>query len=95
MERAFKGGWIPAEIWLNNQSSIQEKVILTEIDSLDNEEGCFAGNKHFMDFMGLKERRTKELIRGLIDKGFINSQIIYKQNSKEIEKRILKLGLEY
>ena len=92
MERAFKGVWIPAEIWLNNQLSIQEKVILTEIDSLDNEEGCFAGNKHFMDFMGLKERRTKELIRGLIDKGFINSQIIYKQNSKEIEKRILKIN---
>lgn len=92
MERAFKGVWIPAEIWLNNQLSIQEKVILTEIDSLDNEEGCFAGNKHFMGFMGLKERRIKELIRKLIDKGFINSKIIYKQNSKEIEKRILKIN---
>lgn len=91
MERAFKGVWIPKEIWLNNQLSIQEKVILTEIDSLDNDEGCFAGNKYFMNFMGLKERRIKELISGLINKGFINSEIIYKQNSKEIEKRILKI----
>lgn len=91
MERAFKGVWIPSEIWLNKELSIQEKVMLTEIDSLDNENGCFASNKHFMDFMGLKERRIKELIKGLIDKGFINSKIIYKQNSKEIEKRVLKI----
>lgn len=91
MERAFKGVWIPAEIWLNKELSLQEKVILTEIDSLDNEDGCFASNKHFMDFMRLKERRIKELIKGLIDKGFIDSKIIYKQNSKEIEKRVLKI----
>ena len=91
MERAFKGVWIPAEIWLNKELSIQEKVILTEIDSLDNDDGCFASNKHFMDFMKLKERRIKELIKGLVDKGFITSRIIYKQNSKEIEKRVLKI----
>ena len=91
MERAFKGVWIPAEIWLNKELSIQEKVILTEIDSLDNEDGCFASNKHFMDFMRLKERRIKELIKGLIHKGFITSKIVYKQNSKEIEKRVLKI----
>lgn len=92
MERAFKGVWIPADIWLNKQLSIQEKVMLTEIDSLDNEEGCFAGNKHFMSFMGLKDRRIKELINGLISKGFIKSKIIYKENSKEIEKRILTVN---
>lgn len=92
MERAFKGVWIPADIWLNKELSIQEKVMLTEIDSLDNEEGCFAGNKHFMSFMGLKDRRIKELISGLISKGFIKSKIIYKENSKEIEKRILSVN---
>ncbi len=92
MERAFKGVWIPADIWLNKQLSIQEKVILAEINRLDYGKGCFVGNKHFMNFMGLKERRIKELISGLRSKGFITSKIIYKENSKEIEKRVLKIN---
>lgn len=73
MERAFKGVWISANIWLNEQLSIQEKIILTEIDSLDNEEGCFASNKYFVDFMNLSERQIKRMIKNLIEKGWIVS----------------------
>ena len=36
MERAFKGIWIPAEIWLSKELKIMEKLFLVEIDSLDN-----------------------------------------------------------
>ncbi|MBS3668007.1 hypothetical protein [Vreelandella boliviensis] len=41
-ERAFRGVWIPAEIWLNRELSLQEKVMLIEIDSLQHQQkGCF------------------------------------------------------
>lgn len=92
MERAFKGVWISANIWLNEQLSIQEKIILTEIDSLDNEEGCFASNKYFADFMNLSERQIKRMIKNLIEKGWIVSKLIYKKGSKEIEKRVLRVN---
>ncbi len=34
--RAFKGIWIPKEIWLTDDLSTLEKVFLSEIDSLAN-----------------------------------------------------------
>jgi hypothetical protein len=41
MERDFKGVWIPKEIWLDERLNALEKIILTEIDSLDaTERGC-------------------------------------------------------
>lgn len=93
LKREFKGIWITAEIWLNKELSIQEKIMLAEIDRLSNNGECYESNKHFMNFMGLKERRVKEIISDLVNKGFITSTIIYKQDSKEIEKRILKTKL--
>ena len=48
--RAFKGIWIPKEIWLSTDLKVMEKLVLVEIDSLDNEEGCFASNDHFSKF---------------------------------------------
>lgn len=89
--RKFKGIWIPREIWLDPGLTIHEKVLLVEIDSLDNERGCFARNSHFCEFMGLKERRVQDLIKGLKDKGLLEISFTYKDGTKEIEKRILRV----
>lgn len=91
MTRDFKGIWIPKEIWLNKDLTLQEKVFFVEIDSLDNEEGCFATNSYFADFFGLSTTRVSLVIKSLIDKGWITSTMIYKEGTKEIEKRVLKV----
>ena len=53
-ERKFKGVWIPKEIWEEKSLSILEKVMLVEIDSLEDEEdGCYASNKYFANFFKL------------------------------------------
>ena len=65
MNRGFKGIWIPKEIWLSKELTIQEKVMLAEIDSLDNGEGCFATNEYFADFMGLSKDRARKIISSL------------------------------
>lgn len=92
MERGFKGIWIPKEIWLNESLSIQEKVFLVEIDSLDNDEdGCFASNEYFANFFKLSKNRCSEIIKSLEKKGFIKISYIYKENSKAIDKRVIKL----
>lgn len=91
MERSFKGIWIPAEIWLNEDLSIQEKVFLVEIDSLDNEEGCFASNDYFSKFFKLSKNRCSEIIKGLETKGLLNISYKYKEGTKSIEKRIIKV----
>nr|WP_303094394.1 DnaD domain protein [Limosilactobacillus mucosae] len=75
--RAFKGVWIPAEFWLDQNLSIIEVIVLTEIDSLDNEHGCIASNKHFAEFTGLSKNRVSEIINGLKTKGYVNIQYFF------------------
>lgn len=90
MERNFKGVWIPSSIWLDKDLTLQEKAFLTEIDSLDNNEGCFATNSYFSDFFVLSKNRCSEVIKSLEIKEKI--KIIYIRNNKCIQKRIIKLS---
>jgi hypothetical protein len=70
--RDFKGIWIPKEIWLNTDLSIIEKVLLVEIDSLDNsEKGCFASNEYLASFLQLSEGRVANIISDLKKRKFI------------------------
>lgn len=91
-ERGFKGVWIPKEIWLNKDLKLQEKIMLVEIDSLDNEKGCFASNKHFADFMDVSVSRVSALISGLCEKGYVSSTLIYGNEGKNVEKRVLRVN---
>lgn len=90
MSRDFKGIWIPKDVWLSKDLSLQEKVFLVEISSLDNEDGCFASNGYFAEFFGLSKTRVSLVIKSLIDKKYLTSKIIYKEGTKQILKRVLK-----
>ena len=91
-ERAFKGVWIPAEIWLNESLSIQEKAVLAEIDSFCSYyDSCYASNEHFAKFIGVSTRRIQDIIKALEDKQLIEREVTYKQGTKEIEKRFLRV----
>lgn len=68
--RAFKGIWIPAEIWLHPGLSLIEKTMWAEIDSLSNPE-CFASNAYLQEFFGLGERRVQEIISKLRSLGLV------------------------
>lgn len=94
-ERDFKGIWIPKEIYLASDLNWNEKILLVEIDSLDNDEGCFASNEYFANFLGISKGRVSKNISSLVEKGYVTTQIIYKHDSKEIEKRILHATIGY
>ena len=90
MERDFKGVWIPKEIWLNEDLGWSEKLLLVEIDSLSKNGECFASNEHFGKFLKLSKKRVSELITELHRAGYITVQLVYREGSKQIEKRIIK-----
>jgi hypothetical protein len=70
--RDFKGVWIPKEVWLNTDLSIIEKVLLVEIDSLDNSDrGCFASNEYLAKFVQLSESRVAHIISDLKKREYI------------------------
>lgn len=71
-QRDFKGIWIDKQIWLDKRLNALEKVILMEIDSLDNEEtGCYASNKYIAEFCQCSETKTSTAISKLIDLDYI------------------------
>ena len=89
MERDFKGIWIPKEVWLNKDLKLIQKLFLVEIDSLDNETGCWASNKYFAEFFGVSKGRCSQIINSLEQKGFI--LIKYEYEGKEIKSRTIRV----
>ena len=92
VNRSFRGVWIPRDIWLHKELSITEKCFLAEIDSLGgSEEGCFASNQYFAEFFNLSKERARKIIGELSKKGYLEITLTYKENSKEVDQRIIKL----
>lgn len=89
VNRAFKGIWIPKEIWLNKDLTVMEKLFLVEIDSLDNDKGCYASNKYFADFFGISKGRCSQIINSLNEKQLISIEYFYE--GKEVKKRTIKV----
>lgn len=89
--RGFKGVWIPADVWLDENLTTQEMLFLIEIDSLDiSDKGCYASNKHFSEFFGVSSARCSQIINSLQSKGYISISFIYGKN-KVIEKRTIRV----
>lgn len=88
--RQFRGIWIPKEIWEDDELSVLEKIMLGEIDSLEDEErGCFASNKYFADFFKLSTGRISQIIKRLEEKKLIEISYIY--DGKQIKERQIKI----
>ncbi|MEK4702026.1 DnaD domain protein [Solibacillus sp. FSL R7-0668] len=90
--RAFKGVWISKEIWLAKDLGWSEKLLLVEIDSLDGEQGCFASNEYLANFFGLSKDRISKMVSSLKKKGYITVQVFYKEGTKQIDKRVIRLN---
>lgn len=70
------------------------KLLYGEITALCNIEGyCWATNAYFSNLYGVDERTIIRWINCLEKNGFIKKEIIYKENSKEVDKRIITLTL--
>lgn len=90
--RNFEGIWIPRNIWLSEKLTLQEKAFLVEIKSLDNEDGCFASNEYFSKFFQLSKSRCSEVINKLKKKRLIEVHLAYKDGSKSIERRTIRVN---
>lgn len=91
--RGFKGVWIAKRLYLTREFTPNEKFVLIEIYSLSTGEKkqCYASNKHFADFVGLKENTVQKMLLKFENAGYIKRIYTYKANSKEIDKRIITL----
>lgn len=70
-QRDFKGVWISKEVWLDKRLNAIDKIILTEVDSLDNEEHCTASNEYLAEFCQCSEKTVSRSISKLVELEYI------------------------
>ena len=63
---------IPIEIWNLSELHPNERVLLAEVASFDEQEKeCFAGNEYFATLLNVSEATARGYISNLIARGFL------------------------
>lgn len=83
---------IPADVRYDEELTPNAKLLYGEITALCNEKGyCWAGNGYFADLYQKNKSTIARWLKQLEDKGFISREVIYKEGSREIENRYMRI----
>ncbi len=86
----LKGIWIPIEILTDEKLSDKEKIIYSIILYLSKENNyCYLTNKTISELLNISITQVSKLVNSLRDKKYIDIELIYKENSKQVEMRKL------
>ena len=84
---------IPAEVWESNISA-KAMILYGHIQVLANKHKyCFASNSYFEKAMKTSGSTIKRAMKELEDNNLITREMIYKEDSKEIEERKIYLNI--
>lgn len=83
---------LPADVRYNENLTASEKLLYSEITSLTWTTGeCWAGNDYFAKLYKITPQSVSRMIKHLKENDLIEVELIKKENSNEIEKRIIRL----
>lgn len=83
---------IPANVRYDEDLTPNAKLLYGEVTALCNEKGyCWANNSYFADLYGVSNVSISKWINQLVKQGYLSSEIKYKEGSKEILYRYLRL----
>lgn len=86
----LKGIWIPIEILTDEKLSDKEKIIYAIILYLSKENNyCYLTNKTISELLNVSITQVSKLVNSLKYKKYIDIELIYKENSKQVEMRKL------
>ena len=94
MEQEKRGYYaiIPANVRYDNNITPNAKLLYGEITALCNEKGyCWATNDYFSQLYGVSKISISNWISQLVENKYIESELIYKEGTKQILKRYLKI----
>lgn len=83
---------IPASVRYDKGLRPNEKLIYGEITSLSNATGeCWASNNYFAELYQVTPQAVSKWISNLQNKGYITVELVYRDGTKEISKRIIRI----
>jgi hypothetical protein len=86
---------IPAYVRYDNDLKANEKLLFGEITALTQKDGkCWASNNYFAELYQVSTRSITEWLSNLQKRKYINVEFIYRENTKEIDKRVITIPIE-
>lgn len=83
---------IPAEVRYDKELKDKAKLLYGEITCLSNKNGyCYANNNYFANLYGVAKETISRLITELVDRGYITREVVYKEGTKEVVGRFLRI----
>lgn len=83
---------IPANVRYDKRLKLLSRLLYAEITALTNEKGyCWATNKYFAELYEVSIQTISSCINQLKEFGYINVEMIYKEGTKEILNRYIKI----
>ena len=83
---------IPANVRYDSDLTANAKLLYGEITALCNDKGyCWATNEYFANLYRVSKTSISKWISSLIKKGYIFSETLYKEGTKEILNRYLSI----
>lgn len=83
---------IPANVRYDKELPANAKLLYGEITALCNEKGyCWAGNDYFAQLYNVSKTSISKWVSALIEKGYLTSELIYKEGTKQILYRYLRI----
>lgn len=84
----------PVSILEAEDLSPREVLLLTWVLALANDKDiCFASNEHIAKKLNVSKSTVSELISSLVNKNYLEREIIYKEGTKEVLCRALRIKL--
>jgi len=84
---------IPADVRYDKRLNPNAKLLYGEITALCNEKGyCWAMNAYFAELYDVSKVSISNWVGSLRDSGYIEVQMQYKEGTKQIEARYIKLA---
>lgn len=84
---------IPATVRYDKTLKANSKLLYGEITALANEKGyCWATNNYFAELYDVSKETVSRWISDLEKRGHVTTELIYKDGTKEVDKRKIYIG---
>lgn len=83
---------LPSNVRYDNRLNANEKIMYSEITALTQSTGqCWASNRYFADLYKVTPQAISKWIKKIEKLGYIKITYVYKEGTKMIEKRFIRL----
>lgn len=85
--KEFKGIWMPNEVVRDEKLSDKGKIVYSMILALSKNNDCIISNSYISELLNITKTQVSRIINRLKKDGYIEVELIHKENSKEIAMR--------